>query len=645
MKSGMHVIAGENDYGKTLISTAIAWCLALEPMYGVRPGDNAIFSSGVRERIELHGDKTYPIETSAAEIEITIHGKGTYRLRRPIIGEKTNYITISEHNGKTFDTERNLIVGGGSLKNESTGFQHWLFKMANLPHAEVMTSKGTPSEIYIENLAPLFFIEQTEGWSDLQSLQIYRYGQISINEAVIEYLLGLDTRLGHRFAKQAADSRSGEIRQEAIHILTQVNRFITSNGWDELLPTKLSLDTLGERLGALKLSEYLLEKFNWSPAEEHKQLTAKTGQLRTALNRDRTASQGASPVAAVSSRAIQLKEAIHQKKQLINTLRQQLLGQEELIQTTETRVSSAKDLLHLKRNNIGFPQHTECPTCMRALDVEELDLDNQGLDTITRHISTLERDRDALRTSLSATRTEIEGAVRELANAEDEFFAAERNLELMQSAAGPQREALVGTAIQIIDLERSIERNRKAANDLLELQKLIDDWNIVFSTFSRTLEEKDSRLDAAKESAFIATFRNTLLDLGYAKLSESSVKTVRLDEHYTPYLEHRRLRSIGSGSDRARLVCAFSAALLQTSLNLGGHHPGLLLWDEPLQQNPDDAHRAIFCDTLIGLAKHLTGGQLLIMTHLREDEVKVLKRSEINLTVLPSHERFLRVIN
>ncbi|WP_375758674.1 AAA family ATPase [Corallococcus exercitus] len=645
LKPGIHVITGENDYGKTLISTSIAWCLGLEPMYGVRPGDNAIFSSGVRERIELHEDQTSRVDESHAEVEFSNHLGRTYRLRRSIIGGKTNYIAVAERTGTNFGPERNLLVGLGSLSSEASGFQHWLFQTAGLPLAEVMTNKGASSPIYVENLGPLFFIEQTEGWSDLQSLQIYRYGQIAINEAAVEYLLGLDTRLKQRFAKQSSESQSGEIRQDAIRILERTNEFIRSNGWDETLPTKLSLETIGERLKSLKLSDYLRERFHWSPAEEHKQLTLKADQLRSALNKDQTASQTTAPVAAASSRAIQLKESIHKKKQSLNTLRQQLLAQEELFQTTGGRIASAKDLLRLKQDNIGFPQHAECPTCLRDLNIEELELDNQGLETIERHITTLEKDRDALKTSLAATRTEVERTVRELERAEQEFFAAERSLELINSAAGPQREAIVGTAIQIIDIERAIEKNRKAANELLDLQKQIDDWNKIFSAFSRALEGGGSEEDAAKEAAFVSTFKSMLLDLGYAKLSKASVKAVRLDEHYTPYLEHRRLRSIGSGSDRARLISAFSVALWQTSLNNGGHHPGLLLWDEPLQQNPDDIHRVNFCEALLRLSRKVKLGQLLIITHLRKEEMERLNKSGINLTALPAHERFLKSVS
>ena len=44
--------------------------------------------------------------------------------------------------------------------------------------------------MYLENLVPSFYIDQTEGWADIQAQQIGRYGQLEIKEIAVEYLLG-----------------------------------------------------------------------------------------------------------------------------------------------------------------------------------------------------------------------------------------------------------------------------------------------------------------------------------------------------------------------------------------------------------------------------------------------------------------------
>ena len=59
--------------------------------------------------------------------------------------------------------------------------------------------------------------------------------------------------------------------------------------------------------------------------------------------------------------------------------------------------------------------------------------------------------------------------------------------------------------------------------------------------------------------------------LGHSAAIAYGVDTLRLDQgKYEPYLGHRRLRALGSGSDPARLVGAYSLALAGASATLNG---------------------------------------------------------------------------
>ena len=93
-----------------------------------------------------------------------------------------------------------------------------------------------------------------------------------------------------------------------------------------------------------------------------------------------------------------------------------------------------------------------------------------------------------------------------------------------------------------------------------------------------------------------------------------------LDDHYVPYLKSRRLRSLGSASDHPRLVAAYVLALAQTSIALKGPHPGFVVLDEPLQQNPDPEHREMALSLFASLSAVKTG-QVIMLTSLRDDEI------------------------
>jgi hypothetical protein len=93
----------------------------------------------------------------------------------------------------------------------------------------------------------------------------------------------------------------------------------------------------------------------------------------------------------------------------------------------------------------------------------------------------------------------------------------------------------------------------------------------------------------------------------------------------------------GSGSDPARLVAAYSLALAAASSTLNGLHPGVVILDEPLQQNPDTKHVTLFLEFLSkSLAKDATF-QTLVFTFLSEGEVKELRDHGTNVVTVEGY--------
>ena len=114
---------------------------------------------------------------------------------------------------------------------------------------------------------------------------------------------------------------------------------------------------------------------------------------------------------------------------------------------------------------------------------------------------------------------------------------------------------------------------------------------------------------------------------------------MRVDENYIPYLGSRRLRSLGSASDQARLIAAYVLALARTGADLAAPHPGFVLLDEPLQQNPDTLHREKIVGFLGNHFKENPPYQLVILTHLHEGEIQELAQRGVPVKVL--NERHL----
>jgi hypothetical protein len=115
------------------------------------------------------------------------------------------------------------------------------------------------------------------------------------------------------------------------------------------------------------------------------------------------------------------------------------------------------------------------------------------------------------------------------------------------------------------------------------------------------------------------------------------------DEQYIPYFDERRLRSLGSASDQSRLIAAYALALAASTSGSGGLHPGLVLLDEPLQQNPDPDHRDRFIQFLSRQLARSAGVQTIIFTSLTTAEVARLRRQGVNVRT-PEGKKLLQLV-
>jgi hypothetical protein len=102
-----------------------------------------------------------------------------------------------------------------------------------------------------------------------------------------------------------------------------------------------------------------------------------------------------------------------------------------------------------------------------------------------------------------------------------------------------------------------------------------------------------------------------------------------------------RVRALGSASDQSRLVAAYSLALAATAQQVGGKHPGFIIMDEPLQQNPDKPHRDLFATFLTKELAQKSKFQTLVFTWLGDAEISKL-RKQGTVVLTPAGEHFLQ---
>jgi hypothetical protein len=161
LSSGLQVVSAKNGYGKSLAAKAIAWYLAVEPMFGISDNQPVCFPEAARDRIDFGDGIPCAVISSECSLLLKHHDGRKMRLSRAIKGDCT-VVKVEETSIVGHSRETILNARKDTMQDSTGGLQNFMFEWLGWPRERVTTYKGT-SEIYLENLAPLFDIDQAEG--------------------------------------------------------------------------------------------------------------------------------------------------------------------------------------------------------------------------------------------------------------------------------------------------------------------------------------------------------------------------------------------------------------------------------------------------------------------------------------------------
>ncbi|WNZ62687.1 hypothetical protein QEG98_02340 [Myxococcus sp. MxC21-1] len=594
--------------------------------------DPGLFSEAARVRMAYPDEKYADVLSAVAFLELRINDVEII-LRRPIVGGRVEYVEMEM---KATGERRNLLVGHGTFVDDVGGLQANLFRLAKMPAKHVLTPKGRESPLYLENLASLFFIEQRAGWSHIQSLQTHRYQQLELEEATIEYLLGLENQLATRLATQRGELDETFRKRELADWADRVSSVAVGHGLKVHLPGRAgSLSEIADKYRTIKLRDLFESQVGWNFAGEHERLTSKVRHLQERLNSATAPKAKDAAAAEASNKVVALKHALHDKQEQSEILRRQLASQRNLHSATTERVSSAADLLRLKQSNVGFFDRAECPTCHSTIEPSNFELQAQSLEEVAASIESAKRDAEALRHSIRETDLVMQKLLAEIREIEREYAASQRALRLIADASNPNAEAIADITSSILSAERDLDRAKTLESQLLNLQIELEKWLTDVGSETAKKPNADAQNREKKiVAAFESEFRAFLGAIGHGD-AVRELKEVRLDDRYVPLVGNRRLRSLGSASDQPRTVLSYIWALMDIAVRNGGWHPGFLVADEPLQQNPDKKYRKAWCNFIAARSKVKEVGQVIILTSLFDDDLAILRAANVPLVELP----------
>jgi len=582
-EKGVNIIYGPNSVGKSSIIIGIVYGLGMEKSLGIFKSSQNPFKPEFYDKID-----NKKIIDSELFLEIS-NGRRIVTLNRKIVGH-TETCILNECSMNDFSKSRGvkLIADGDGVMSEN-GLQKYIFDFLNWEIVEVPKYEGKPSKLYLENLAPLFFVEQNAGWSEIQDRQVTRYGIKDIKKIAFEYLMGLDkfdihlVELNQRELKEKINSIELDLKnkEENLMVLGNASNDDNNNLFIEHSKFgKLHIDNLIQ-----ELKKDLTEKI------EMKEVLDKTkDKAKSFENKSRD----------------KLREITHHRRvasEKVNSLIREISSYNNYLKNIETNrlknIQLKKINESLSNINVGT-----CPICESKLSNTEegyCHLCKENISKIStpgENISFLEDERASFKMILQKKELELDKAkqrLKELKETEREY-TEKLNFQL-QTYYGEDLQKIREMQSEADSIQNEIQKYKTIKNQWENLESIrvrikdyIEEENELKEQIRRY---RQSTTDKTILDGILNNLKRNVSKLRLFKYKPELASELKLDRNYnyTPYLENYDLYNISSSSGIIRIILSYYISLLQTSVKIDVdkiRFPNLLIFDEPKQQNLDE---------------------------------------------------------
>ncbi len=590
--NGIVLLRAENTMGKSTCVQAIIYALGLEKMLGP---SNAIPLPHVMTAYLDDGQKELQVLESEVLLEIENHNGEFLTIQRAVVGGRDTRLVSTWEGARltnpttSFPKRDYYVRDGGSAQNEA-GFLRKLAEFVGWQLPTVRRFNGSECPLYLEAICPLFIVEQKHGWAGIQANLPTYFAIREMAKRCVEFVLNLDAA---RFIEERQ-----RLEQEEAEL---------KNRWKNL--TNVAVTTLKPVNGRLVgLSE--------QPSAQWPLSTAPTIEIfrngawmafESALvsDKEELARLEQTPVetageASVAARA-QLEAAqqtLAQRELIAGELLAELQSEQLQQASTDLRLAALredkrrnKDALKLKAfgSDAGWRviEHV-CPTCQQHLadtllpqgPIENPMSVEENITFIENQISTFEHLREnaaALigrkESELTTFRSEIEGLRVQIRS-------------LRQTLLAPTSTPAIEAVRMRIAIETRIRTGERTISDFSETMESFGEvaiaWRGVLEQKRNLPADGFSLLDKAKLARLQVLFREQLKEFGFSSLNADTLEIST--DTYRPTREGFDLGFDLSASDNIRTIWAYLQGLLELSAEQPMNHFGLLLFDEPRQQ-------------------------------------------------------------
>lgn len=592
-KKGLNfIVSTENTSGKSSILLAIYYALGFEQLIG---GDGSkILSRAYKTKVKDENVE-YNVLESGVYVEIyngsqinTLYRAGKSKSR------ESKLVTVYQGDINQACTNncsrKDYYVNMQNSATNEYGFHRYLESFLGIELPIIPHYDGSERKLYLQLIFSAMLIEQKRGWADFYSA-MPNLGVKDAKRRVPEYILGLEKI---SIAKKKSELKNTEADlMDRWHMLRQ-EIFL------EAKKEKFSVDGIplkpqivdNNSIKCMKLicgeqEEITAEDVIQSLRNEIKKLNSLKPKivdnfegLENELKETEVESQ------KMQEKVLQLNKSLFTEQSKINRM-------EYNIQIIKNDLQNNYDARKLK--NLGSvigvdTMEGKCPLCHHTIEDSLLPTDtsyqNMSIEDNIRH---LKAQKNALEYTLANHKNNCK-------NIKMDLYKTNENLSILRRLAKSLRNDLYKVDDDISEslIYKRIELEKKKENilQLIEsfknkisgFKSLSEEWRKYLNDKANLPSDILSQKDKNKLIKFKSNFIDNLESFRFS--SELEYKQLSISPlTYLPEMDGFDMKFDSSASDHIRVIWAFTLALLQTSLEEDGNHPGLIIFDEPAQHS------------------------------------------------------------
>lgn len=632
---GLTVIRGSNSSGKSTLFNCLIYGLGMEELIG---GKGVKVLPYAAKEYFLQGETRIQVDVSEVLLELENSSGQAITLRRAIRDSirHSKLVEVFEGAHLTTDTVMEIprptyLFDPGSAQKEE-GFFRFLEGFMGFKLPEVPTTSGGMAKLYLQTIFAALAVEQKRGWTDYIA-NVPFFGIRDARVRVTEFLLGLGV-----FESQAQraklDAESVAIDFDWRKAYDTLRHAATSNGMtiEGLSHTaKSAFDPASVRLVKSNgTSQTTFAEHVSLMRTEHANLGLKAEEY------GKVSGAAALQELDAASAELQRLSVLHERATTNLTLQKASLEQLRQL-LAESSEDLERNKTALKLRELGAQMGIEvasdqCPTCHQAV------ADTLLLGIVSGPQMDLEANIDYLDSQRRMLQSQINGALEEIRQSEVAVVDVASRLAMTHdyrnslrsdvSNGASESRAIVRRQIQI---ELELSNLKSLETQALSLLAILGEAaeRLAANQMARRALPKEvySSEDLSRIALFEKHFRSNAGSFGYESADVNDIR-ISLDT-LTPILSELELREIrtkvqtsltadSSASDFVRLIWSYLLALYQASSMRGfqGHHPGILLMDEPGQHSM----RSTSQHALLQLLSGEVGLQSIVAASFDENE-------------------------